>query len=40
MRLTRRDALKGVVATAIGALTGTATYGIAYERHRIGVTPI
>ena len=38
MGLTRRDALKGVVATAIGALTGTVTYGVAYERHRIGVT--
>jgi hypothetical protein len=38
MRLTRRDALKGVLATAVGAVTGTVTYGIAYERHRIGVT--
>jgi predicted MPP superfamily phosphohydrolase len=38
MGLTRRDALKGVVATAIGALTGSATYGVAYERHRLGVT--
>lgn len=38
MRLTRRDALKGVLATTVGAVTGTVTYGIAYERHRIGVT--
>jgi uncharacterized protein len=38
MRLTRRAALKGAVAAAIGAVTGSATYGVAYERHRIGVT--
>src|SRR5688500_2580155 len=38
MGLTRRAALKGVLATTIGAVTGIATYGIAYERHRIGVT--
>jgi hypothetical protein len=38
MGLTRRDALKGVLATTIGALTGSVTYGIAYERHRLGVT--
>jgi predicted MPP superfamily phosphohydrolase len=38
MGLTRRDALKGVVATAIGALTGTAAYAVAHERHRLGRT--
>ena len=38
MAITRRAALKGVLATAVGAVTGTATYGVAYERHRIGVT--
>jgi len=38
MRLTRRAALKGVLAATVGAVTGTATYGIAYERHRLGVT--
>lgn len=38
MGLTRRAAIKGVFATAIGAVTGTATYGVAYERHHIGVT--
>jgi predicted MPP superfamily phosphohydrolase len=38
MPITRRAALKGVLATAVGAVTGTATYGIAYERHHIGVT--
>ena len=38
MRLTRRAALKGVLAATVGAVTGTATYGVAYERHRLGVT--
>ena len=38
MAITRRAALKGVLATAIGAVTGTATYGVVYERHHIGVT--
>ncbi len=38
MALTRRAALKGVLATTIGALTGAGTYGVAYERHRIGLT--
>lgn len=38
MAISRRAALKGVLATAVGAVTGTATYGIAYERHHIGVT--
>lgn len=38
MGLTRRAALKGILATAIGGATGAATYGVAYERHHIGVT--
>src|SRR5215207_2631263 len=38
MELTRRAALKGVIATAIGAVTGAASYGTLYERHRIGLT--
>lgn len=38
MLLSRRTAIKGVVATTVGALTGVGTYGAAYERHRIGVT--
>lgn len=38
MPITRRAALKGVLATVVGAATGTATYGVAYERHHIGVT--
>ena len=38
MRLTRRAALKGVLAATVGAVAGTATYGVGYERHRLGVT--
>ena len=38
MLITRRAALKGALATAIGALTGAVSYGVAYERHRVGVT--
>ena len=36
--LTRRAALKGVLATTVGAITGAGVYGVGYERHRIGVT--
>jgi hypothetical protein len=38
MPLTRRAALKGALATAVGGLTGTASYGVAYERHHLGLT--
>jgi uncharacterized protein len=38
MPLTRRAVLKGGLATTVGACTGGVTYGIAYERHRVGVT--
>lgn len=38
MGLTRRAALKGMFATAVGAVTGTATYGVAYERHHVELT--
>jgi predicted MPP superfamily phosphohydrolase len=38
MPITRRAAIKGVLATAVGGLTGAATYGVAYERHHVGVT--
>jgi predicted MPP superfamily phosphohydrolase len=38
MPLSRRAALKGMLATAIGGLTGAVSYGVVYERHRIGVT--
>jgi uncharacterized protein len=33
MGLTRRAALKGALATAIGAAAGVGVYGTAYERH-------
>jgi hypothetical protein len=38
MLLTRRAALKGLLVTGIGAATGATTYGVASERHQIGVT--
>jgi hypothetical protein len=38
MPISRRAAVKGMLATTIGALTGAGAYGVAYERHRIGVT--
>ena len=38
MRLTRRAALKGVLAGAVGVVGGTAAWGVGYERHHLGVT--
>ena len=38
MVVTRRAALKGIVATTVGAVTGATAYGVAYERHRLGIT--
>src|SRR5262245_58840462 len=38
MRLTRRAALKGVLAGTAGLLGGTGAYGVIYERHRLGAT--
>ena len=38
MLLSRRAALKGLLATTAGAVTAGTTYGVAYERHKIGVT--
>jgi predicted MPP superfamily phosphohydrolase len=38
MGLTRRAALKGVLATTVGAMTGAGVYGVGYERHHIEVT--
>src|SRR5262247_4640886 len=38
MLVTRRAALKGIVATTVGAVTGAGAYGVAYERHHIGTT--
>jgi len=35
MRLTRRDALRGMVASGVGVATGTVAYGVAYERHHL-----
>jgi predicted MPP superfamily phosphohydrolase len=40
MAITRRAAIKGMLATTVGALTGTGAYGVGYERHRIGVTDV
>lgn len=38
MRLTRRAALKGVLAGSVGLVGGTGAYGVVYERHRLGAT--
>lgn len=38
MVVTRRAALRSLAATAVGAITGAAVYGVAYERHHIGTT--
>jgi predicted MPP superfamily phosphohydrolase len=38
MAVTRRAAIKGVLATAVGAVTGGSVYGVAYERHAVGLT--
>ena len=38
MLISRRSAIKATLATTVGALTGATTYGVAYERHHIGVT--
>ena len=35
MRLTRRDALRTLLATGVGLATGPIAYGVAYERHRL-----
>ena len=38
MVISRRAAIKGMVVTTVGAVAGAGTYGVAYERHHIGVT--
>jgi len=38
MLFSRRAAIKGMLATTVGAATGATTYGVAFERHQIGVT--
>ena len=35
LTVTRRSALKGLVATGVGLATGTVGYGVAVERHRV-----
>ncbi len=35
MALTRRDFLRSATVVSVGALTGAAAYGVAYERHQI-----
>ena len=40
MVLSRRAAIKGLLATSVGALTGAAAYGAGYERHRLGTTAV
>lgn len=35
VRLTRRDALRAITATAVGLAAGPLAYGAAYERHRL-----
>jgi predicted MPP superfamily phosphohydrolase len=38
MPLSRRAALKGMLATTVGAVTGATVYGAGYERHRLEIT--
>jgi hypothetical protein len=40
MAVTRRTALKALAVGAAGAATGSAVYGYAYERRRLGVTRV
>src|SRR5262245_25164140 len=35
MRLTRRDALRALLATGVGLTAGRVAYGAAYERHQL-----
>ena len=36
--VTRRTVLKGLVASGVGAATGTSAYGYLYSRHQLEVT--
>ena len=38
MSISRRTAIKTVIATTVGSATAGFTYGAAFERHRIGMT--
>jgi predicted MPP superfamily phosphohydrolase len=40
MGLSRRAAIRGLLATTIGALTGAGVYGTGYERHHVGMTEV
>jgi predicted MPP superfamily phosphohydrolase len=40
MLISRRTAIKGLLTTTVGSLTGATVYGTAYERHRIGITAV
>ena len=40
MLLSRRTAIKGLLATTVGAITGAGAYGVAYERHQLAVTSV
>ena len=40
MAITRRAVLKTLIATGVGAATGTAAYGFLYGRHELSVTRI
>ncbi len=39
MELSRRAVLKGLGGAAIGGVTGLGTYGLAFERHHLMLTP-
>jgi len=38
MSISRRTAIKTVIATTVGSATAGLTYGAAFERHRIVMT--
>jgi uncharacterized protein len=40
MSVTRRTAIRGLLAAAVGAATGTAAFGSLYQRHRIVLTRV
>lgn len=38
MLLSRRAAIKGLLAVGVGTVTGATAYGVGYERHPVGIT--
>ena len=40
MGISRRAVIKGLLAGGVGAVTGTAIYGTAYERHQFDITRV